>query len=63
MGVDAVRFPLSVEYTTVVVKMRMLVSAEQVASESSKSSAEILQEHVSWSALDIPASSISTDSF
>ena len=47
--VDAVIFPLSVEYTTVVVKiMVVLSSAEQVASDSSKSEEVKLQEHISW---------------
>ena len=49
ISVDAVISPLSVEYTTVVVKvMVVLSSAEQVASDSSKSEEVKLQEHISW---------------
>ena len=49
ISVDAVIFPLSVEYTTVVVKvMVVLSSAEQVASDFSKSECVKLQEHISW---------------
>ena len=41
--------PLSVEYTTVVVKiMVVLSSVEQVTSDSSKSEEVKLQEHISW---------------
>ena len=47
--VDAVISPLSVEYTTVVVKVMVLLpSVEQVISESSKLEEVKLQEHISW---------------
>ena len=49
ISVDAVIFPLSVEYTTVVVKVMVLLSlVEQVASDSSKSEEVKLQKHISW---------------
>ena len=52
ISVDAVIFPLSVEYTTVVVKVMVVLSlVEQVASDSSKSDEVKLQEHISWIAL------------
>ena len=60
ISVDAVIFPLSVEYTTVVVKvMVVLSSAEQVTSDSSRSEEVKLQEHISWIASVILVFSIS----
>ena len=49
ISVDAVISPLFVEYTTVVVKVRVVLSStEQVTSDSSKSEEVKLQEHTSW---------------
>ena len=46
--VDAVKIPLSVEYTTMVVKVRVVLSsAEQVILDSSTSDEVKLQEHIS----------------
>ena len=60
ISVDAVISPLSVEYTTVVVKvMVVLSSAEQVISDSSRSEEVKLQEHISWIASVILVFSIS----
>ena len=64
ISVDAVISPLSVEYTTVVVKIMVLLSsAEQVTSDSSKSEEVKLQEHIPWIALVMPVFSISWASF
>ena len=64
ISVDAVIFPLSVEYTTVVVKIMVLLSlVEQVTSDSSKSEEVKLQEHIPWIALVMPVFSICWASF
>ena len=48
ISVDAVIFPLSVEYTTVVVKVMVVLSFfEQVASDSPRSKEVKLQKHIS----------------
>ena len=54
--VDAVRFPLSVEYTTVVMKVRVLRSAEQVARDSSRLERLKLHKQISWIASATPVS-------
>ena len=64
ISVDAVIFPLSVEYTTVVVKVMVVLSFfEQVASDSSKSERVKLQKHISWIASTMPVFSKSWVSF
>ena len=63
ISVDAVIFPLSVEYTTVVMNFMVVLSAEQVTSESSKSDVVKLHEHISWIVLAMPDFSISCVSF
>ena len=64
ISVDAVIFPLSVEYTTVVVKVMVVLSlVEQVASDSSKSERVKLQKHISRIASAMPFFSKSWVSF
>ena len=63
ISVDAVRFPLSDEYTIVVVKMRVSLSAEQVTWDSSISEGVKSHEHISWIASATPASNTCMETF
>ena len=64
ISVDAVISPLSVEYTTVVVKVMVVLSlVEQVTTDSSKSEEVKLQEHIPRIVSAIPVISICWVSF